>query len=68
MNHPPLQLIVEEPQPGAFVWKLQQTDAQGQPRRTVRECESPADSYEAALASGTRALETALREGEPSHA
>ncbi|RDI18589.1 hypothetical protein DFR41_11436 [Pseudacidovorax intermedius] len=68
MTHQPLKLIVEEPQPGAFVWKLQQTDANGQPMRTVREGESPADSYEVALASGTRALQAALREGETSPA
>lgn len=68
MTHPALKLIVEELQPGAFVWKLQQTDGNGQPTRTVREGESPADSYEAALASGTRALQAALREGEASHA
>lgn len=68
MTHPALKLIVEEPQPGAFVWKLQQTDADGQPTRILRECEAPADSYEVALASGTRALQAALREGETSHA
>lgn len=64
MKHEPLQLQVEESEPGSFVWMLVQTDGGGAPVRVARRAESGADSYEAALASGTRALNAQLHAGE----
>jgi len=65
MKHEPLQLQVEEPVPGSFVWKLVQTDGSGAPIKVVRQSEDGADTYEAALASGTRALNAQLHSGAP---
>lgn len=59
-THQPLQLVVEEPEPGTFVWTLMETDAGGQPVKVVRRAEEPAGTYEAALAAGTRALDAQL--------
>lgn len=61
MTHPTLQLLVEEPTPGAFVWTLAETDTRGQPTRLARRAEEPCDSYEAALAAGTHALNAQRR-------
>jgi len=65
MKHEPLQLQVKESEPGSFVWTLVQTDATGAPLKVVRSAEAGADSYEAALASGTRALNAQLHAGAP---
>ncbi|MDA7416979.1 hypothetical protein PGB34_11435 [Xenophilus arseniciresistens] len=51
---------MEEPQPGVFLWVLMQTDARGAPVRVARRAEEGCDSYEAALAAGTRALDAQL--------
>lgn len=68
MNHEPLQLSVEEPQPGVFLWVLMQTDARGAPVRVARRAEEGCDSYEAALAAGTRALDAQLHRPAQAHA
>ncbi|RYF84303.1 MAG: hypothetical protein EOO29_00070 [Comamonadaceae bacterium] len=68
MKHEPLQLSVEERQPGDFLWVLMQTDARGRPERITRRAEAPYASYEAALAAGTRALNAQLHRAEPAHA
>lgn len=68
MNHEPLQLMVEEPQPGAFLWVLMETDTDGRPVRVARRAEDECVSYEAALAAGTRALNAQLQRGAQSHA
>jgi hypothetical protein len=60
MTHP-IELIVEEPAPGSFVWRLLETDADGANRTVLRSAFDPADSYEAALASGQRALRSEIR-------
>lgn len=61
MAHPTLQLLVEEPTPGSFLWTLVETDARGRRGKLVRSAEEPADSYEVALATGTHALNAQLR-------
>ncbi|KQP02921.1 MAG: hypothetical protein DI587_16545 [Variovorax paradoxus] len=61
MTHPSMQLLVEEPMPGAFVWTLAETDARGRPTRVARRALEPSDSYEAALAAGTHALNVQMR-------
>lgn len=68
MTHEPLQLSVEEPQPGDFLWVLMETDAQGRPVRIARRAEATCASYEAALAAGTRALNAHLHRAEAAHA
>ena len=68
MKHEPLQLTVQEPQPGAFVWVLMETDAEGRPVRVARRSEDASASYEAALAAGTRALNAQLHRGAQSPA
>lgn len=68
MTHEPLQLSVEEPQPGDFLWVLMQTDADGRPVRVTRRAEEASFSYEAALAAGTRALHAQLHRGAQAHA
>lgn len=60
MTHP-IELIVVEPAPGSFVWKLLETDANGANPTVLRSAFDPADSYEAALASGQRALHSEIR-------
>lgn len=60
MNHIPVQLVVQEASPGAFLWALMETDANGTPTRVARRAESDFPSYEAALAAGTRALNAQL--------
>jgi hypothetical protein len=60
MTHP-IELTVEEPAPGSFVWRLLETDADGANRTVLRSAFDAADSYEAALASGQRALRSEIR-------
>jgi len=60
MTHQPLQLLVQEPRPGAFLWALMETDAGGKPVKVSRRAEDTFESYEAALAAGTRALDAQL--------
>lgn len=64
MKHEPLQLRVEEPSPGAFLWTVIETDSDGKPVKVLRSAEDASESYEAALAAGTRALNARLQRGE----
>lgn len=59
-----IKLIVDEPAPGSFFWVLVETSQGGDARRELKSAEDGADSYEAALASGTRALDALLRRRE----
>jgi hypothetical protein len=61
MKHPPIKLTIDEPAPGAFVWTLLQTDDSGSPQKVMKAAEDGYDSYEAALAAGTRAMDAELR-------
>ena len=61
MKHPPIKLTIDEVAPGSFVWTLLQTDNGGAPQKVLKAAESGYDSYEAALAAGTRAMDTELR-------
>ena len=63
MKHPPIKLTIDEPAPGAFVWTLLQTDDSGSPQKVMKAAEDGYDSYEAALAAGTRAMDAELRRG-----
>jgi hypothetical protein len=63
MNHPkPLKLIVKEPSPGSFFWVLVHTGADGADKQEIKSSHEPADTYEAALAAGTRALNAMIRQ------
>ena len=53
---------ITEPAPGSYVWTLLETDAEGEHPRVLRKAEDSADAYELALASGKRALDSAIRE------
>ena len=57
----PIELLVEEPVPGSFVWRLLLTDEQGGNLRVLRMAPDPADTYEAALAAGQAALRSEIR-------
>ncbi|WP_077003290.1 hypothetical protein [Variovorax sp. KK3] len=61
MKHLPIKLTIDESAPGAFVWTLLQTDDSGAPQKVVKAAEDVYDSYEAALAAGTRAMDAELR-------
>lgn len=58
MTH--LRLIVDEPMPGAYYWALVESDDRGEAPHEVQSAEAASDSYEAALAAGTRALQRRL--------
>ncbi|WP_431275652.1 hypothetical protein ACQ858_04780 [Variovorax ureilyticus] len=60
MNNP-IKLVVDEPAPGSFIWTLLETDAGGAPRKVLRAAEFGADTYEAALAAGTRMMDAEIR-------
>lgn len=60
MTHP-IELIVEERALGAYVWRLLETDANGGHPTVLRDAFDPADTYEAALAAGQRALQSEIR-------
>jgi hypothetical protein len=57
----PIELIVEEPAVGSYVWRLLETDANGGNPKVLRDAFDPADTYEAALAAGQRALQSEIR-------
>ena len=57
----PIELLVVEPAPGSFVWRLLLTDDKGGNARVLRMAPDPADSYEEALASGQAALHSEIR-------
>ncbi|WP_422086118.1 hypothetical protein [Variovorax sp.] len=61
MNHP-IELTIEEPLPGAYVWQLLETDDKGQSPRLLRRAFDAEDSYETALSAGQRALRSEIRE------
>lgn len=64
MTHP-IELTIEEPLPGAYVWQLLETDDQGTHPRVLRRAYDPAESYELALSSGQRALQSEIRHRTP---
>ncbi|KQP14226.1 hypothetical protein [Pseudorhodoferax sp. Leaf267] len=68
MTHPTMKLVIEEPHPGAYVWALMETDDRGKTVRVAQRAEEASDSYEAALATGTRRLHAALHAQTPSTA
>ena len=57
----PIKLTIDEPAPGSFVWTLLETDTDGAPRKVLKSAEYGADTYEAALAAGTRVMDAELR-------
>lgn len=61
MKHPPIKLTIDEAAPGFFIWTLLQTDDNGAPQKVLKAAEYEADTYEAALAAGTRAMDAELR-------
>jgi len=61
MTNTPIKLTIEEPTPGEFVWKLLQTDTEGTHPLVLRTADDTSGSYELALASGQRALDSEIR-------
>jgi len=57
----PIKLTIDEPAPGSFVWTLLETDTEGAPQKVLKTAEYGADTYEAALAAGTRVMDAQLR-------
>jgi hypothetical protein len=57
----PIKLVIDEPAPGSFLWTLLECDAGGVPHKVVRAAEYGADTYEAALAAGTRMMDAEIR-------
>lgn len=57
----PIELLVAEPVPGSYVWRLLLTDEQGANPRVLRMAPDPTDTYEAALAAGQAALRSEIR-------
>lgn len=60
MTHP-IKLTVDEPLPGQFVWTLLETDPDGGRPLILRSAGDAVDTYEAALASGRRAVDSEIR-------
>jgi hypothetical protein len=60
MKHP-IKLTIDEPAPGSFTWTLLETDDSGKPQKVLKSAEYDSDSYEAALAAGTHAMDAELR-------
>lgn len=56
------KLTIEEPLPGAFVWRLLETDAQGASPRILRSAYDASENYETALSAGQRALQSEIRQ------
>lgn len=63
----PIKLVIDEPAPGSYLWTLLETNANGAPRKVIRSAESGADTYEAALAAGTHAMDAEIRKNLASH-
>lgn len=57
----PIKLVVDERAPGSYLWTLLECDAGGAPKKVVRAAEYAADTYEAALATGTRMMDAEIR-------
>lgn len=64
MTHP-IELTIEEPLPGAFVWQLLETDDKGTHPRVLRKAYDAMESYELALSAGQRALQSEIRHRAP---
>ena len=65
MTHATLKLVIDEPHPGTYVWSLMETDDRGKTVKVARRADDACDSYEAALAVGTRRLHAALQAQAP---
>jgi hypothetical protein len=61
------KLIVREPVAGSYFWALMESDANGEPVRELETAEADFDSYEAALAAGTRALKRLVEREHSTH-
>eukprot|EP01036_Dinobryon_divergens_P052190 gene52190-69825_t len=61
MKHP-IELTIQEPLPGAYVWQLLETDEKGESPRLLRRAFDAADNYETALSAGQRALRSEIRQ------
>lgn len=57
----PIELLVVEPAPGSYVWRLLLTDDKGANPKVLRMAPDPADTYEEALAAGQAALHSEIR-------
>jgi len=57
----PIKLVIDERAPGAFIWTLLECDAGGAPNKVLRAAEYGSDTYEAALAAGTRMMDAEIR-------
>ncbi len=65
MTH--VKLVVQEPNPGDFVWALMESEEDGSDEHEVQSADAGVDSYEAALAAGTRALKRRLGPDAKAH-
>ena len=63
----PIKLVIDEPAPGSYIWTLLETDATGAPHKVLRAAEYGADTYEAALAAGTRIMDAEIRKNVAAH-
>ncbi len=60
------KLIVREPAPGSFFWALMESDERGNVlKREIESADTESDSYEAALAAGTRHLRRLQERAHP---
>jgi len=57
----PLQLIIDEPAPGQFVWTLLEADPDGGHPLILRSAGDPTSTREEALALGEQVMETETR-------
>lgn len=58
---PAIKLIIDEPTPGSYAWTLLETDDKGANPLRIASAEDTVDTYELALASGQRALDSVIR-------
>ncbi|VTU15537.1 MULTISPECIES: hypothetical protein [unclassified Variovorax] len=63
----PIKLTIDEQVPGSFVWTLLETDTSGTPRKVLKTAEYGSDTYEAALAAGTRVMDAEIRRSLAPH-
>jgi hypothetical protein len=63
----PIKLVIDEPTPGSFLWTLLETDTSGAPRKVLKSAEYGAETYEAALAAGTRVMDAEIRQSLAPH-
>ena len=57
----PIKLVIDERPAGSFLWTLLECDADGAAHKVLRAAEYASDSYEAALAAGTRIMDGEIR-------